>query len=210
MQMTSSIPWIGLTGGIASGKSTVAHWFRSRGVTVIDADQVARKLRAPGGDAHDEILHTFGTANSRELRALVFGDLPEQKAARAKLEAILHPKIQQEAERWAAASGATWILYEASLLVETGRDRSLEALIVVTTTRALQIQRLIQRENLTIGQAEATVASQTSDAARCARATWIIDNSGTLAELELASHAVLKNIESELAKPSPFQRHSVT
>jgi dephospho-CoA kinase len=200
--------WIGLTGGAASGKSTVAQWFRNHGAFVIDADQIARKLRAPGGGAFDQILAEFGTTDSRALRNLVFGNSPEKVAARQRLQAILHPKILAESERIVQASGASWVLYEGSLLVETKRYLSLDALVAVAASDSVRIERLVRRDNLSHAQAQELIASQISDRERTSVATWTIDNSGSLRELEIACEKLNEKIQSELAKSEPFQRHS--
>jgi dephospho-CoA kinase len=176
--------WVGLTGGIASGKSTVAKILRDLGFSVLDADQISTELRAPGGAAHGLILKKFGTVDRLELRSRIFKSA-EDKAA---LEGILHPLIQVESQRLKDSlvqSGARLpILYEAALLVETGRAQDLDGLIVVTAPLDLRIKRLVVRDQITSEQATQILAAQTSDQARLAAADWVIENAGTLDELK--------------------------
>jgi dephospho-CoA kinase len=173
----------GLTGGIASGKSTVARIFQEAGVPVLDADQITRNLSAPGGPAHQAILKRFGTADRKLLREKVFSDAQ----ARKDLEAILHPLIQTESLKQAASlaksSGRSFVLYEASLLVETGRYHDLAGLIVVEAPRELRMKRLIERDGMEPEMAQRVLDSQISDAERRKAATHVILNPGSLDEL---------------------------
>lgn len=182
-QATPALEVWGLTGGIASGKSTVARLFeKEHGIPVIDADEVNRELSAPGGAAHAAIVARFGTADRARLRELVFMD----PAARRDLEAILHPLIREESERriaGLAAQGTRRVLYEATLLVETGRYRDFAGLIVVESPRAARIARLTARDGLTREQSERVLAAQASDEDRRRAATTVIENSGSLEEL---------------------------
>ncbi len=171
---------IGLTGGIAAGKSTVARFFEKAGVPVIDADQVARELSAPGGAAHEAILKRFGTADRTELRKIVFGD----PAARQDLESILHPLIRAESASRIARLAAPVVLYEAALLVETGRARELDGLVVVEAPREQRLRRLRARDGIQEELAARMLDAQTSDEERRNAATEVIVNAGGLAELE--------------------------
>jgi dephospho-CoA kinase len=185
----------GLTGGIASGKSAVARFFAEAGVPVIDADQVARDLRAPGGAAFDPILKRFGTADSARLRGIVFAD-PQ---ARADLEAILHPLIRDESARRIAAAiegrtGVVPVIYEAALLVETGRYRDFKGLIVVSADEKLRMARLVARDGCTEGMAQKMIASQIEDAKRREAATYVIENHGSLDDLRAQVLSLLPKI----------------
>lgn len=170
----------GLTGGIASGKSTAARFFEKAGIPVIDADQIARKLTSPGGAAYDLILKHFGTTDRAELRKIIFSN-PE---AKADLERILHPLIQKESLLQITALKAPVVLYEAALLVETGRYADFRGLIVVRTPREQRIERLVTRDHCTPEFAEQILQSQLSDEKRVGVASFILDNSGTLNQLE--------------------------
>lgn len=179
-----AIPVIGLTGGVASGKSTVARLIQTKLATpVIDADQIARELSSPGGRAAGAIQARFGTLERAELRAKVFAD-PE---ARRELEAILHPLIAQESRARVAelaAQGAVRVVYEAALLVETGRYQEMDGLVVVQAPLEQRIARLMERDGIGRAQAEAVIRAQATDEARAAVAGHLIKNAGSLEDLE--------------------------
>jgi dephospho-CoA kinase len=178
------IPVIGLTGGIASGKSLVAKILREKAnIPVLDADRISRDLSSPNGAAESAILNAFGTLDRAQLRKRIFGDA----GARAQLEAILHPLIRTESIREIsdlARAGATLAFYEATLLVETGRYRDFDGLLVVEAPLETRISRLMERDAASRGQAEAVIAAQATDDARRNAATWVIENSHTTEELE--------------------------
>lgn len=205
-----SIEAWGITGGIASGKSTAAGYFAQEGIPVVDADRVARELSLPGGEAYPAIVARFGTADRSRLREIVFADA----AARRDLEAILHPMIARESLRrmtelaraaaggpgiGAAAEGAKpaalqVVLYEAALLVETGRYRQLAGLIVVDSPIALRRERLITRDGLAPELADRILAAQIPDEARKAAATHVLPNLGTLEELRDGVRALMARL----------------
>jgi dephospho-CoA kinase len=177
----------GLTGGIGSGKSTVGRMIAALGVPVLDADQIARDVTAPGQPAHAEIARAFpaamdpdGTINRKRLGAHVFAD----PAARRQLEAITHPRIQQRAQEQAralAAAGHTLAFYEASLLVETGRHRDFDGLAVVSATEDRQLERAMARDGVTRAETLARLRAQLPLEAKRQVANVIIDNDGDLA-----------------------------
>ncbi len=179
----------GLTGGVASGKTAVARLFAERGIPVIDADQITRELSREKGVAHPLILKRFGTVDRLELREIVFNDIE----ARKDLEAILHPLIQAESLRQIQASRSAHLVYEAALLVETGRYRDFSGLIVVDASRSTRKKRLIARDGVTTEMAEKMLNSQTADARRLEAATVVIENSGTLEELRQKIDAFLRD-----------------
>jgi dephospho-CoA kinase len=173
----------GLTGGAASGKSTVAGIFAKNGVPVIDADQLARELAGPGGRAEPLIEKRFGKLGRAELRALVFSD----PAARKDLEAILHPLIGEESRKRMdalAALGHKHVVYEASLLIEAGRAKEFDGLLVVVATPELQLQRLQTRPGITPELAQGILNAQLKDVQREAVATHVFRNTGSPEELE--------------------------
>jgi dephospho-CoA kinase len=176
----------GLTGGIASGKSTAARIFAEEGFPVLDADQLARQLSLPGGAAHASILARFGTADRVQLREIVFADV----AARKDLEAILHPLIQNESLQQMQTLAAqaphgrkARVIYEAALLVETGRYRQCTGLLVVDAPRELRRRRLIERDGLIPELADQILNAQISDDERRKVASFIIPTEGTIEEL---------------------------
>jgi dephospho-CoA kinase len=162
---------LGLTGGIASGKSTFAKILEALGAPVVDADRVARSLTEPGGAAHETVRARFGTTDRARLRELVFAD----PGARKELEALLHPLIARESEallREAATRSRRVppvVIYEATLLVETGRYRDLDGLILVEAPRELRVERLLRRDSIARPLAEAIVSAQLSDEERRSR-----------------------------------------
>ncbi|MSP59102.1 MAG: dephospho-CoA kinase [Myxococcales bacterium] len=188
---------IGLTGGIASGKSTVAGMLRELGAEVIDADQVARDLVAPGqpalaeivGAFGQEILDEMGQLDRKKLGAIVFAD----PARRGALNAILHPRIAAETARRigeASARGIAVVVYEAALLVENGIHRALGGLIVVSAPDEVQRQRLIARDGLDPAQVQQRIDAQAPLAEKIAAAGWVIDNGGPIEETRKAVAAV--------------------
>jgi len=190
----------GLTGGIGSGKSTVAQLFAARGVPVVDADALAREVVAPGSPAYGdvaaawpEVIAPDGTVDRKRLGAIVFGD----PAARARLEAITHPRIAAAADARLAAlaeEGHRLALYEATLLVESGRWREFDALIVVTASTETQIARATARDGLSRAQAEARVRAQLPTEEKVRVATHVIDNDGTRTGTEAQVEALLAKL----------------
>jgi dephospho-CoA kinase len=196
----------GLTGGVASGKSTVAQRFRERGLAVIDADRLARELVVPGSVALGEIVAAFGsdvlrsdgTLDRPRLGRLVFDD----EDARLRLNAILHPRIGAETLRRAeelAQAGADLACYEAALLVENGLSDAFRPLVVVALDPVVQVERLRTRDGLDRAAAEARVAAQMPLAQKIAVADHVIDNSGTREELLRRSDDVLAAIRAALS-----------
>jgi len=188
---------IGLTGGIACGKSTVAEHFRNWGATVIDADQIAREVVQPGEPAlgalvrafGEDILQPDGSLDRKHLGARVFGDT----ARVAQLNTITHPAIlARTGKRLADAQRAAipWVLYEAALILENRTQGGLAGLIVVLCPPEMQLARLLARNDLREDEARARIAAQTSDEVRRAHATWLIDNGGSATLLEAESRRV--------------------
>ncbi len=181
---------IGLTGGIACGKTAVARLFIERGVPVVDADAVARDVVLPGTEGLAAVVEAFGpevlapdgTLDRKRLGQRVFGDEP----ARLKLNAILHPRIGAESmARLAAvaAKGHAFALYDAALLVENGSHKNFVGLIVVTARPEVQLARLVARDGVTEAEARARIDAQWPLERKVAVATHVIDNSGTREEL---------------------------
>lgn len=181
---------IGLTGGIACGKSTVSAALASWGVPIVDADQVARDVVDPGSEGLAAVRAAFGDAvispkgalDRKALGDIVFRD----PARRAELNAILHPRIAAESARRLGAlaeAGHGFAIYDAALLVENGVHRGMEALIVVTARPEVQRARLIARNGGDAADADARIAAQLPLAEKVAAATWVVDNSGTMEEL---------------------------
>ena len=202
-----SSPVVGLTGNIACGKSQVSAFLSEWGVAVVDADQIAREVVAPGSDGLQEIVDAFGvdvldenaTLNRPALGAIVFGD----DAKRASLNSILHPKIAlRSAEKILSlqSSGAPYIIYDAALLVENESYRQFSSLVVVTANTEIQLARLMARDDLTESEAEARVRSQLAQEAKAAVADYVIDNSGELTELRQRCLEVHNALCTELSQ----------
>lgn len=178
---------IGLTGGIASGKSTVAQRFRELGVPVIDADDAARAVVEPGKPAFTAVIERFGTdvvakngeLDRRALRTLIFDD-PE---LRRELESILHPLIRADMEQAAEAAVGPYIVMAIPLLVESGSRTRVDRILVVDLDEAVQLERLMARDGSSLEEARAIVAAQSSRSMRLAAADDVLANSGTVAEL---------------------------
>lgn len=184
--MPPGIQRIGLTGGIGSGKSTVARVLADCGAAVVDADAMARQLTLPGGAAIGELARQFGPhmitaegAMDRDrMRQLAFGD----PAARQRLEAIIHPLVSQESIRQfhaAVAAGRSCVVFDVPLLVESGRWRQqLDRVLVVDCAEATQIARVMARNGWTREAVLAVMAGQASRAQRLAAADICICNEG--------------------------------
>lgn len=189
---------IGLTGGIGVGKSLVASLFQELGsIPVLDADQVARDLRAPGGEASAPILKRFGTLDRTELRGLLSSD----PKAKKDLESILHPLIQKksaEAMRALEASHPTapFLIYEASLLIESGRLADFDGLIVVTSPLPDRLSRIMARDGVSKEAALSLIEAQNTDSYRLKHARHLIENLGSIEDLKTQVLKVLDQIKS--------------
>ncbi len=201
---------IGLTGGIGSGKSTVAAMLAQRGASVIDTDAIARRLTAAGGAAIPTLQRAFGDAVVRAdggldrdaMRVRAFSD----PSVRQHLEALLHPLIGAEALRKACAAPSRVVVFDVPLLAESSHWRErVDRVVVIDCGAALQIERVVQRPGWTGDAAERVMASQASRAARRAIADAVIFNHGIdLAALD-AAVAALWNVW-QLAEQSPVKQ----
>jgi len=180
---------VGLTGGIGSGKSTVAKTLQSKGVTLVDADQIAREVVAPGEPALIKITQTFGpeillqdgSLNRAELKRKIFSD----PTAKGQLENILHPGIRQRLlQRVEQAADTPYVLADIPLLVENHYVDYFDRVVVVDCTEEQQIARVKSRDELNETQIKKIMLSQASRQIRLAAATDIIDNTGDLKSLQ--------------------------
>lgn len=180
------MPVIGLTGGIGSGKSTVADRLVARGATLVDTDTIAHALTAPGGDAIEPVRAAFGdgviaadgSMDRSAMRAIAFSD----RGARKRLEAILHPMIRARTQAGIEAAvrhGAPYVIVAVPLLVESGDWRGrYDRVLVVDCPPEVQVERVIARSALPREQVDAILAAQATRAQRLAVADDVIDNSG--------------------------------
>jgi dephospho-CoA kinase len=198
---------VGLTGGLAAGKSTVAGLFRELGAFHVDADLIAHALLAPGGGATHEVAARFGEKvvgadggiDRKALAAIVFAD----PRALADLNALVHPKVRAEIARRLAdvesrASASPVALVDAALLVESGIHRDLDALIVVACSEATQVARAVARGGLTEAEARARVATQAPLREKLAVADYVIDNGGSLEDTTRQVRSVWNTLNAQL------------
>ncbi|CDG85061.1 dephospho-CoA kinase [Janthinobacterium agaricidamnosum] len=179
---------IGLTGGIGCGKTTVADLFAARGASVIDTDQIAHRLTAAGGAAMPALLEQFGPGvadaggamDRAKMRALVFSD-PQ---AKARLEAILHPRIRSATVQAAAEATGSYVIFAVPLLVESGGwKQRVNRVLVIDCPESLQISRVMARNGLPEAQVKSIMATQATRQVRLAAADDIIANDGEIAAL---------------------------
>lgn len=205
--MVGSMKTIGLTGGIGSGKSTVAAQLIDAGFTVVDADQLARDVVAPGSPVLAELAQEFGadilddkgTLKRQLLAQRAFAS--EEKTAR--LNAITHPAIADlKQERFDAAerAGARVVIYDMPLLIEQGLDKEMDLTVVVHTDREVRLDRLQHSRGLDPSDARRRMDAQVGDKTRLAAADVVIDNSGTLDELRTQVDELVARIRSLAAQ----------
>jgi dephospho-CoA kinase len=181
---------IGLTGGIASGKSTVAGRFMELGVPVIDADESSRSVVAPGQPGLSQVIEAFGSGvvdakgelDRQALRNVIFAD----ESRRRDLEVILHPLIRADMERQALTAIGPYLVLAIPLLVEGGATDRVDRILVVDVDEAVQLERLMARDSHSLAQARAILAAQANRASRLKVADDVLVNSGTVPELRQA------------------------
>ena len=181
---------IGLTGGIASGKTTVSDCFKKLGTQVIDADIISHEVTEPSGSAFDEILSEFGSEildekgliNRKKMRAIIFND-PSQKKI---LENIIHPKVRDEMFQRINKSDDHYLIVSVPLLVETGMHQIMDRNLLVDCSEDTQIERLMHRDKITLNEAKAILKNQASrsDRKKIADDLIVNENNVTLIELE--------------------------
>lgn len=196
---------IGLTGGIGSGKSTVSARLAELGVSIVDADLIARQVVEPGQPAlaelaeqFDDVLNPDGTLNRAALAQQAFASAE----ATAQLNAITHPRIQAETARQfaaAEAAGAEVLVYDMPLLIENGEAERMDHVLVVDTEDELRVQRLVTYRGIDEADARRRIAAQVDRATRLAAADTVLDNNGTTAELVAQVDAFHKQLMEKLA-----------
>lgn len=202
---------VGLTGGIASGKSTVSAMLAEAGIPVIDADRLAREAVEPGRPAFREVVEAFGREvvgpdghlDRKRLAGIVFAD----PAARARLESIVHPRVF-EGERAALAHLARGqpggvVVVDAALLLEAGNHRWMDAVVLVLAPREAQIERLVARDRLSRAEAEARLAAQWPLEAKRPYADYEIDNGGSLESTRRQVAAMVEALRRRAAPVGP-------
>ncbi|MBE0598814.1 MAG: dephospho-CoA kinase [Desulfuromonadales bacterium] len=201
---------LGVTGGIAAGKSLVSELFRQLGAEVVSADQLAREAVAPGSPVlhrlvaqfGEEILTPQGELDRKVLAERIFAD----PTARQHLNRIIHPAIAALAEErlQAAARRSSLVVYEAPLLFEAGAEKRVDAVLAVRIDDELQLQRLMTRDGLSRSQAQARVAAQLSQEEKVGRADFVIDNSGSPTVTEAQVRGIYRRLVPS-AVPDPAE-----
>ncbi len=193
---------VGLTGGIGSGKSTVARMLGGAGFAVVDADQVARDIMEPGSPVLEEVAAAFGADLIGDDGVLDRGELARRAFATTedtqRLNAITHPAIRAESERRFAAAeeaGEQAVIYDMPLLVDLGLNQDMDLTVVVDVDKEERIRRLVDKRGLDEADARARMAQQIDDATRLAAADVVIDNNGPLDALEPQVAALIKKIK---------------
>ena len=194
---------VGLTGGIASGKSLVSELFQQMGAYLIDADELAHRAIEPGAPAWKpirdhfgpDILHKDQTINRRRLGEIVFRDSKE----RQWLNSVVHPEVFKEQERLCKEMGArdphAVIIYDAALLIETGAYQRMDIVILVVADPKTQIQRLMDRDGLSREQAEARIHSQATNAQKKRHADYIIESTRPRAEIDSQVSQIYRDLK---------------
>jgi len=187
--MSKSIK-IGLTGGIASGKTTVSDFFKGLGISVIDADVISHEVTQPDGSAFEEIISSFGSnildenglIDRKKMRAIIFEDTSKKE----RLEKIIHPKVREEMFNSVSQSNDHYLIVSVPLLVETGMNEMMDRTLVVDCSEETQIERLMHRDKITLGEAKSILRNQTNRSNRLKAADDLIVNEKnvTLNELE--------------------------
>jgi dephospho-CoA kinase len=178
-----------LTGGIATGKSYVRSRLASHGIPTLDSDVLARDAVAPGTSGLAAVAERFGadvllpdgSLDRRAVGSVVFGDTQ----ARADLEAIIHPRVREATTTWLdrlAAAGESLAVVDIPLFYETGRDRDFDRVIVTSCPRSQQVARIVERDGLTVAQAEARIDAQLPTDEKVQRADLVIDTGGTFGD----------------------------
>ena len=194
---------IGLTGGVGTGKSTVAAMLRELGATVLDADEASRAVVEPGTPGFEQIVEAFGRGIVRDgrldrqaLADLIFADAK----ARERLNAITHPLVREwmaEGQQAAIERGDRWIVQDIPLLYENGLDALFPEVILVWAPPELQVRRLVEGRGLAVSDARARIAAQLPIGEKRARARHVIDNSGSLEETRRQVEATWRELTAE-------------
>lgn len=202
--MQAGLMQVGLTGNVASGKSTVARRWAEAGVPVVSADALARQVVEPGSEGLARVVETFGREVLTEtgeldrarLRARVFAD----PGARARLEALLHPLIAGRREAWVVArrsEGHRLVVSEIPLLFEAGLEGAVDRIVLVDAPPAERLRRLVEDRGLEPAEARRILHAQMDPELKRARAHHVIENDGSLEELDARADAVLAHLRRE-------------
>ena len=190
---------VGLTGGVASGKSTVSAMLAELGAVVIDADALAREVVLAGTPGFERVVEEFGQGivgadgelDRPALGRLVFGD----ESARRRLEAIVHPLVfERYAELEAQAPADALVVHDIPLLAESGRASDFDAVIVVDAPRETQVERMTRDRGWSVEDAESRIGAQATREDRLAIATYVVDNTGSLEDLRARVEEIYREL----------------
>lgn len=196
---------LGLTGGIATGKTTISNYLKTKGIPVLDADEYARKVVEPGMPGLTDIMNTFGkhvlqsdgSLNRKLLGQIIFNDM----TARQKLNDITHPRIQQmmtDELQKLAKDKTPLVILDVPLLLENHNIAGADAIMVVTVPESIQLNRLMQRNNLTQEEAQRRINAQMPLSEKEKLADFIVDNSGTIANTLTQVDKVIQKITESI------------
>ena len=201
---------VGLTGGIGSGKSTVAKLFKKHNITIIDSDAVAREITAPGSPGLDQIRAHFGESvitpdnqlDRKALGTIVFANPSEKQW----LEQLLHPMIKLTSDQRAENCPDTFCIMEIPLLIETGRFKDMDQIVVVHCPAHIRVERLKDSRDMSEDVIKNVMANQVSDKHRLTIADYIIDNAGDLQALPAQVELVLNRLNQYFSDETPSQQ----
>jgi dephospho-CoA kinase len=171
---------IGLTGGIASGKTIISDYFKALGIPIIDADVISHEVTKPNGSAFEEIISSFGSnildesglINRKKMRSIIFDDASKKEI----LEGIIHPKVREEMFNLVSQSNDHYLILSVPLLIETGMNKMMDRILVVDCSVETQIERLIQRDKINLDEAKSILRNQTNRSTRLKVADDLIVN----------------------------------
>ncbi len=185
---------IGLTGGIASGKTTVSNCFKKIGTQVVDADVISHDVTKPGGSAFNEIISSFGSGildengwiDRKKMRSMIFDDVNKKET----LEKIIHPKVKKEILKAINQSDQHYLIISVPLLIETGMNQMMDRTLVVDCSETTQIERLMKRDNITLDEAKSIIANQALRSYRQGFADDLIVNEKNVTLKEVEKHVL--------------------
>ena len=180
---------IGLTGGIASGKTIISDYFKALGIPIIDADVISHEVTKPNGSAFEEIISSFGSnildksglIDRKKMRAIIFDDVSKKEI----LEGIIHPKVREEIFNLVSQSNDHYLILSVPLLIETGMNQMMDRVLVVDCSVNTQIERLIQRDKINLDEAKSILRNQTNRSIRLKVADDLIVNEKNVTLIDL-------------------------
>ena len=180
---------IGLTGGIASGKTIISDYFKALGIPIIDADVISHEVTKPNGSAFEEIISSFGSnildksglIDRKKMRAIIFDDVSKKEI----LEGIIHPKVREEIFNLVSQSNDHYLILSVPLLIETGMNKMMDRILVVDCSVETQIERLIQRDKINLDEAKSILRNQTNRSIRLKVADDLIVNEKNVTLIDL-------------------------